>query len=116
MPGYKTHVAWSSAAGAGLGFVAFTRFGVSLPQALFGGALCALGGVLPDIDSDKSSAFERCMSTIAGTTALLLANRLSFLDLEGEAVVLTSAFAYFVIYFGIGKFIQKITRGNSFSY
>ena len=88
--------------GIGLGFVAKSFYHVSLTQAAFGGVLCAMGGVLPDIDSDSSRAFQRCMTTIAGAASLLLANRLSFFPLEDEGVVIISALFYFFIYFIIG--------------
>lgn len=109
MPGYKTHLTWSSSVGIGLGFVAKSFYHVSLTQAAFGGVLCAMGGVLPDIDSDSSRAFQRCMTTIAGAASLLLANRLSFFPLEDEGVVIISALFYFFIYFMIGGIVKKAT-------
>ena len=109
MPGYNTHITWSSVAGVGLGLVARTVYNVSLPQAAFGGVLCALGGVLPDVDSDSSRAFQRCMSTVSGAFSLLLANRLSFFDIADEGVVMISAFAYFFIFYAIGGFVKKAT-------
>lgn len=109
MPGYKTHITWSSAAGLGLGFVAYTFYDVSLPQAVFGGVLCSLGGVLPDIDSDTSKAFQRCITTISGTCALLLASRLRDFALEPEGVVAACAAFYFFIVYVVGGLVKKIT-------
>ncbi len=95
--------------GIGLGFVAKSFYHVSLTQAVFGGVLCALGGVLPDIDSDSSRAFERCMTTVAGASSLLVANRLSFFNIEDEGVVIISAIHYFFMYYIIGGLVKKMT-------
>ncbi|MDO5308496.1 MAG: metal-dependent hydrolase [Planctomycetia bacterium] len=109
MPGYKTHLTWSSSLGAGLGFVANTIFHVPLTQAIFGGALCALGGILPDIDSDSSLAYQRCMTTICGVTALLLASKLRDFDLESETIVLICVANYLFVMYIIGSFVKKLT-------
>ena len=109
MPGYQTHITWSSAAGVGLGCVAKLFYNVSVPQAVFGGVLCALGGVLPDIDSDTSKAYRRCITTISGTCVLLLASRLRDFNLEPEGVVTTCAAVYFFIVYVIGGVVKKMT-------
>ncbi len=109
MPGYQTHITWSSAAGAGLGCFAKLFYDVSIPQAVFGGVLCALGGVLPDIDSDTSRAYKRCITTISGTCVLLLASRLRDFNLEPEGVVTTCAAVYFFIVYVIGGVVKKLT-------
>ncbi len=109
MPGYKTHITWSSIAGVGLGSIAHLFYGVSLPQSIFAGALCSLGGVLPDVDSDTSRAYERCITTISGTCVLLLASRLRDFSLEPEGVVTTCAAVYFFIVYVIGAVVKKLT-------
>lgn len=109
MPGYKTHITWSSIAGIGLGCFAKLFYDVSIPQAVFGGVLCSLGGVLPDIDSDTSRAYERCITTISGASVLLLASRLSDFNLEPEGVVTACAAVYFFIIYVIGGIVKKLT-------
>lgn len=109
MPDYKTHITWSTVAGIGLGCVAKQFYGVSITQAVFGGVLCSLGGVLPDIDSNTSRAYQRCITTISGTCVLLLASRLRDFSLEPEGVVTTCAAVYFFIIYVIGGFVKKIT-------
>ena len=109
MPGYKTHITWSSVAGVGLAGVARLVYNVPLHQAVFGGLLCSLGGVLPDIDSNNSRAYRRCIATISGTSVLLLANRLRDFNLEPEAVVITCVAVYFFITYVVGGVVQKFT-------
>lgn len=109
MPGYKTHVTWSTLAGIGLGCFAKFVYNVSFPQAIFGGALCALGGVLPDIDSEKSRSYQRCITTISGTGVLLLASRLRDFQMEPEAVIMACAGVYFFIVYVIGSMVKKMT-------
>ncbi len=109
MAGYRTHLTWSAAAGVGLGFCARHIYGVSLPQSVLGGVLCALGGVLPDVDSDNSTAYQRCMGTIAGSFAIILASRLGDFIREPEAVITVSALFYFFIFYGIGSIVKRLT-------
>ncbi|MBR4833330.1 MAG: metal-dependent hydrolase [Thermoguttaceae bacterium] len=109
MPGYQTHVGWSAGVGVGLASAAHLFYDVSLPQSIFGGALCALGGVLPDVDSDSSRSFQRCLSTIAGAFSLLLASRLRDFSLAAESVVMIGATAYFLIFYVGGKIVKACT-------
>lgn len=107
MPGYKTHLTAGAVVGVGLGTAARFFYGVSIPQSIFGGVLCALGGVLPDVDSSSSRAFKRCFSTISGTFSLLLASRLNDFRLTPETIVMIGATAYFVIYYFVGSIVKK---------
>jgi hypothetical protein len=109
MPGYQTHIGWSSAVGVGLASLAHLFYDVSLPQSAFAGALCALGGVLPDVDSDSSRSFQRCLSTIAGAFSLVLASRLRDFSLPPESVVMIGATAYFLIFHVGGKLVKNCT-------
>ena len=109
MPGYNTHLTWGVALGVGLGFVAKVGSHAPLSEALFGGFLCALGSILPDIDSDKSTAHKRCMTAISGSAALLLACRLRDFMLRPETVLLIGAFAYFALFYGAGTVVQKFS-------
>ena len=109
MPGYQTHIGWSSAVGVGLASVAHLFYDVSLPQSVFAGALCALGGVLPDVDSDSSRSFQRCLSTVAGTFSLVLASRLRDFSMTAESVVMIGATAYFLIFYVGGKIVKSCT-------
>jgi len=109
MAGYRTHLTWSATVGVGLGACAKLFYGVDVPQSVLGGVLCALGGVLPDIDSDGSTAYQRCMGTIAGSFAIILASRLGDFIREPETVITASAVAYFFIFYGIGSIVKKLT-------
>ncbi len=109
MPGYTTHLTWSSTLGVGLGLAAKMGYNAPLSEALFGGFLCAIGGILPDIDSDKSTAHKRCMSIISSSIALLLACRLRDFMLRPETVLLVSATVYFVLFYGAGRIIQALS-------
>jgi len=109
MAGYRTHLTWSSTVGVGLGVCSKFCFGVSLPQSLLGSVLCALGGVLPDIDSDGSTAYRRCMGTIAGSVSIILASRLGDFIREPETVITASALAYVFIFYGIGSVVKRLT-------
>ncbi|MGI6401380.1 MAG: metal-dependent hydrolase [Thermoguttaceae bacterium] len=109
MPGYQTHISCATMTGVGLGLVARYVYHAPLSEAVFGAALCSLGGILPDIDSDQSKSHKRCMTTIAGTTALLLACRLRDYMLTPETVLLISALVFFILYYGVSGFIRKFT-------
>src|SRR5262249_33919736 len=53
MASYRGHLTFSSALGVTYAGLAFGELNVPLPIAAVGGGLAALGGLLPDLDSDS---------------------------------------------------------------
>lgn len=109
MPGYRTHITASSVCGALLGGAAW-RFGdISVVSSVFAGALCAVGGLIPDIDSKTSQSFRRCLAILAGFSSLMLVSRLRDFPLDAEAVAIIGGGNFVLVWFFIGHLIQRLT-------
>lgn len=109
MPGYKTHVTASSIGGAVLSIAAFHFEHVPLPSALLAGGLCAVGGIVPDIDSNNSQSFRHCMAIVAGFSSLMLVSRMRDFDLDTESVALIGGGVFIFCWFVLGRLIRKFT-------
>ncbi|MDO5554363.1 MAG: metal-dependent hydrolase [Planctomycetia bacterium] len=110
MAGYRTHITCSSVAGAALGTWAHALCHETLSLSILSGCLCSLGGILPDIDSKNSTAFQRVMSLVSGFTALMLVSRLRDFPLTAEAVVIIGGLAFLLTWTFFGGAIKKLTR------
>lgn len=110
MPGYKTHITASSILGAALGGISFLGGGVDVSSAIYGGALCAIGGMVPDIDSKTSTSFRKCLAIISGFSSLLLVSRLRDFMLDPETVALIGGGNFVLCWFFVGGIIRKTTN------
>lgn len=109
MPGYRTHLSVSSAVGTALSAGSWFFGGVSLPSAMMAGSLCAVGGLVPDIDSKTSESFRKCLAIVAGFSSLLLVSRLRDFSLDAESVAMIGGGNFVLIWFFIGGLIKKTT-------
>jgi membrane-bound metal-dependent hydrolase YbcI (DUF457 family) len=97
MASYRGHLTFSTMLGAAYGGGAFWQFDIPLPLAIVGGGITALGGLLPDLDSD-SGVPVREMFGLAGTLVpLLMLRRLAHSGMSAEEILL----AVVAIYVGI---------------
>ena len=109
MPGYKTHITASSICGTALGGVSFLFGHVAPVTAIYGGVLCAIGGLVPDIDSEKSTSFRKCLAIVAGFSSLLLVSRLRDYFLDPQAVAIIGGGNFLFAWFFLGRVIRKAT-------
>ena len=65
--------------------------------------------MLPDIDSNTSKSFQKCIYVAAGLGAILIFARLWHLGIGVDQAVFMGAFAFLVIRFGVGTFIKRYT-------
>ncbi|MBN1590486.1 MAG: metal-dependent hydrolase, partial [Pirellulales bacterium] len=109
MAGFKTHVTISSLAGIGYGGVAHWLYGVPIPTCALAGGLCAVSGMLPDIDSDSGRPLRESMAFAAAIVPMMLLERLARFKLPTETTVLFGAFIYLAIRFGFAGLLKKFT-------
>jgi hypothetical protein len=76
MASYRGHLALSSILGAGVGIGASLGLHLDWGPVFLGAGLTALGGLLPDLDSDSSVPVREVFSLAAAATPLLLFRRL----------------------------------------
>lgn len=109
MAGFKTHLTVSSLAGVGYGAAAYALFQVPAPTCMLAGGLCAVSGMLPDIDSGPGRPLRESMAFAAAVVPMMLAERLRVLDLSPEIMVLSSALLYLLIRFGGAALLRQFT-------
>lgn len=106
---FPTHIAVSSALGAAYGSAAHVYFGVDTSTCALAGGLCALGGMLPDLDSDNSRPVREILSFSAAAIPMLLVDRFRALSLSAEEMVLAGAAIYALVRFGFGTIFKRFT-------
>src|SRR5262245_23839631 len=76
MSSYQVHLATSSALGAGYGSLAAFHWHMDWGPVFLGAGLTALGGLLPDLDSDSGVPVRELFGVAAAATPFLLFPRL----------------------------------------
>ncbi|GIW93134.1 MAG: hypothetical protein KatS3mg110_1175 [Pirellulaceae bacterium] len=108
MATFRTHIAVSSTLGAlycGAGHAA----GIPLTSAVIGGGVCAVAGMLPDLDSDSGVPYRETISLAAAVVPLLLLDRLRHWGLDHEQMVISAAGAYLFVRFVVGPLFRWYT-------
>ena len=109
MPGYKTHITASSICGTALGGISFLFGHIDPVTSIYGGCLCAIGGLIPDIDSEKSTSFKKCLAIISGFSSLMLVSRLRDYLPDPQAVAIVGGGNFLFVWFVLGGIIRKAT-------
>jgi LexA-binding, inner membrane-associated putative hydrolase len=108
MAAFKQHIAVSSTLGA-----AYTAsciyLGTEWSLAALGGMLCALGGMLPDLDSDSGRPVAEIFGITAAILPMLLLQRLRDQGLTREAIILCLAGCYLAMRFGAPLILGVLT-------
>jgi membrane-bound metal-dependent hydrolase YbcI (DUF457 family) len=109
MANFKTHITCSTVLGIGYGAGAHLMFDVPLPTTILAGGLCAVSGMLPDIDSDTSTPLRESLAFAAAVVPMMMADRFRQLGLSPEYTVLAGAGAYLFIRFVVGYLLKRYT-------
>jgi hypothetical protein len=105
---FKQHITFSSLLGAGYG-AALIHLGVEWPHAVLAGGLCAISGMLPDLDSDSGRPVRELFGAVAVAAPLLFLRRFQRAGLNGEELVLIACGLYLAIRFGLAWFFKHLT-------
>ena len=109
MANFPTHSSTSLVLGAAYGTAAHVGYGVPLPSCLLAGGLCAIAGLLPDVDSDNAIIFREVLTFAAVFTPMLLLDRFRSLGWDQESIVVAAGLLYVIIRFGLGEIIRRTT-------
>jgi membrane-bound metal-dependent hydrolase YbcI (DUF457 family) len=109
MAGFKMHISVSTLCGIGYGLATVKMLGHPLETAFLAGGLTAIGGMLPDLDSDSGVPVRELSGVAAAVVPLLLYNRLHYAGLNHEAVLAILAAAYFLIRYGASALLKRIS-------
>src|SRR5580704_3434258 len=106
---FPTHIKCSTIAGIGGGIIAYVGYGVPLVTSAVGGGLCAIGGILPDIDSGPGIPLREITTFLASAVPTMLITRLLSYNLNQESLILVGAIIYVGIRFGLAHFLRHYT-------
>ncbi len=109
MAGFKTHIATSTVVGIGYGAGAYALYGVPAPTCILAGGLCAVAGMLPDLDSGEGRPLRESLSFAAAVIATMLVDRFQRLGLAMETIVLAAVGVYLFVRFGLAELLKRYT-------
>lgn len=117
MADFKTHISTSTFCGVIYGGAGIA-LGVPWETSLLGGGLCAVAGMLPDLDSDSGIPLRETSMLLAAIAPMMLLHRFEQLGLTHEQLVLAAATVYFLIRFVLVEIFKRYTvhRGMWHSY
>lgn len=109
MAGFRMHVSTAALCGVGYGLAAVKPFGFNPDAAILAGSLTAVGGMLPDLDSDTGRPIKEIFGTAAAIVPLLLMPRLMGMHLTHESILLVLIGCYLFIRYGVSEMLARIS-------
>src|SRR5688500_19239912 len=107
MAGFRTHITVSTLCGIGYGAAAVKPLGFPAETAFLAAGVTAVGGMLPDLDSDSGVPVREMSGLAAAVIPLLLVPRLSE-GMTQEGVLATLGLLYLLIRYGLGWVLRTV--------
>jgi hypothetical protein len=107
MASYRGHLAFSAGLGAAYGGLALWQWDLDWGPALLAAGLTALGGLMPDLDSDSGVPVRELFGISAALTPFLLYPHLEGLPLERRLVLL--GWLYLFIRYVLSEIFKRWT-------
>lgn len=108
MAGFHTHITVSSVLGVGYAWLGEETYHLPWQTSAVAGTLCAIGGMMPDLDSDSGVPARETISFVAAIAPMLLVQRLQH-HVGVEPMLLFGAPLYLLIRFGLGRVFRRFT-------
>jgi hypothetical protein len=109
MAGFRTHITVSTVCGLGYGAAAVNPLGFPAETAFLAASVTAVGGMLPDLDSDSGVPVRELSGLAAAVIPLLLMPRLAAGGMSQEGVLATLVFLYLLIRYGLGFVLRRVS-------
>ncbi len=109
MADFGTHITVSTLCGVGYGAAVVNPGGLSTETGLLCAGVTAIGGMLPDLDSDSGVPVREVSGLAAAVVPLLLAPRLYAMGRSQEGVLAVMGAMYLVIRYGGSEVIKKMS-------
>lgn len=109
MAGFRTHITVSAACGVAAGVATVVPLNHPLETGFLVGCLTAVGGMLPDLDSDSGVPVREMSSLVAAVIPLLLFTRLRELGLTHEGVLAALVGCYLIVRYGVVHLFKYVT-------
>jgi hypothetical protein len=106
MASYKGHLAFSTLLGTAYGGAALWKLELDWGPALLGAGVTALGGLLPDLDSDSGVPVRELFGLAAAVVPLLCYHRLS-VEFTPERTIVLLACLYLFIRYGLSSIFKQ---------
>src|SRR5258707_15638361 len=109
MASYKGHLTVSTALGIAYGAAGYWHLNLDWGSACLGAGLTALGGLLPDLDSDSSVPVRELFGLAAAVTPFLLVRRVMNQGYSMEQTLVILCGVYLLIRYGARALLGKLT-------
>ena len=106
---FKSHITGSTLVGIGYGYWGVATQSMTLESGMLAGGLCAVSGMLPDLDSDSGVPLRETSMFVAAIVPILMIERFRDLGLTHEAMALAAMLLYLGIRFIAIEFFKKYT-------
>ncbi|MCC9599746.1 metal-dependent hydrolase [Stieleria sp. JC731] len=109
MADFKTHISASTVVGAAYGYWGVTSQSMTLENGILAGGLCAVSGMLPDLDSDGGIPLREISMFAAAVVPMMMLNRFRDFNMSHETMALAAMLIYVVIRFVAFEFFKRFT-------
>ena len=109
MAGFRMHISVSTLCGVAYGAVAVQVLDHPPETAILAAGLTAIGGMLPDLDSDSGTPIREMFGLAASVVPLLLYKRLEALGLSHEGILSAIVLIYLFVRYGLANLFKHLT-------
>lgn len=109
MAGFRTHVGVAATLGVGYGFVMHKGLGCHWECGVLSSTLTAVGGMLPDLDSDTGRPIREIFSLAAAVIPIVLMPRLTEMGLSSEGVLAALVLGYLFVRYGLSWLLNQVS-------
>jgi membrane-bound metal-dependent hydrolase YbcI (DUF457 family) len=109
MAGFRTHITVSGFCGIAYGGVAVQPLGFSSDAGFLAAGITAVGGMLPDLDSDSGIPVRELFGLAAAVIPLMFVRRMMHAGLSPEAILAWMLFGYAFIRYGMSNVFKQFT-------
>lgn len=109
MAGFRAHIATSSLLGFAYAGGAHVLFHTPLSSTLLAGGLCAVSGMLPDMDSRSAVPKRESIAFASAVIPMMMIHHLQRAGCDTETMVLVGAILYLLIRFVGGHLLSRFT-------
>lgn len=109
MASFRGHLAFSASLGAVYGGLAFWQLGYDWGTAALAAGLTAVGGMMPDLDSDSGVPVREMFGLAAVFIPLILLRRLIHSGLEPEQILVVLGVIFITIRYGLSRLFKRFT-------
>jgi membrane-bound metal-dependent hydrolase YbcI (DUF457 family) len=109
MAGFRTHLGVATACGVGYGAAAVNPLGFHPEAGMLAAGLTAVGGMLPDLDSDSGKPVKELFALAGAVVPLLLLPRLYQMDMSHEGMLAFLVMCYAFVRYGLAWALKRVT-------